>query len=370
MTNVSMKYKVGLVVGLLMIATLLIVQQVSSQSARLTAVTQGYLTEYELRSDGSPLYLSAETNNRIWFTMPDANVIGLLKIITVPSEYEVEYFTVPTANSEPHNLVVADGTVWFTEKSGNKLGKLDIATSSITEYPLPTADSQPTGLDIASDGNVWIATSGNDGVIEFDVATESFGDASLYSSSTTPANFERLEIANGDIWLTAPGRKSLMFFEPDRERFTPLGVTFIIQGQSSTSYTPDGMVLNRFNNPWVTASDGDLLGLYSPGTLALWNWQLPLNSDAGLSGLAYRYTNQTDQLWYAGRENNMVGRLVLKNGTPQSQFEIPLITADSQPHDVIVDSGLNAWISQPNTNRISVWQAPYMEQTFLPITVR
>ena len=46
----------------------------------------------------------------------------------------------------------SDGNLWFTE--GNKIGRITPA-GSITEFPLPKADSEPLGIAPGPDGNLW-----------------------------------------------------------------------------------------------------------------------------------------------------------------------------------------------------------------------
>lgn len=49
----------------------------------------------------------------------------------------------------------ADGDLWFTETHANKIGKLVPSTGAITEYSIPTANSQPTGIALGAEGDVW-----------------------------------------------------------------------------------------------------------------------------------------------------------------------------------------------------------------------
>ncbi len=359
--------QIVLMVALFVALAIVVLQGAFSAETAPSAVeTRGFLAEYTLRADGSPLHLSAETDKRVWFTMPDANVVGVIEIGATVLDYDVTYYNVPTPNSEPHNLAVADGVVWFTEKAGNKLGRLDIVSETFTEFPLPTNDTQPTGIDVDSDtGMVWIAGSANDLVVGFDSADSTFNE---YQFSGTGAQFERLKLArNGHLWLTAPARKEIVEFEPARERFATVGVIFQpFFGGQSIPLEPSGLAVTRASTPWVTAPSNNLIGLYSPGTLSLWNWIEPINESIGLSGIDYKSIGGSDYLWYAGRDANSIGRLVRTGNTTDLHYEFPLITANSQPHDVLVGDDLNVWVSQPNTNRISLWQAPYVNTYYAP----
>src|SRR5204862_277371 len=70
----------------------------------------------------------------------------------------------PTAGEEPYQIVAGpDGAMWFTEQQinvpptneGNKVGRIALDTLAITETPVPTAMSQPTGITLGPDGNLW-----------------------------------------------------------------------------------------------------------------------------------------------------------------------------------------------------------------------
>src|SRR5262249_19128163 len=47
-----------------------------------------------------------------------------------------------------------DGDLWFTENSGNRVGRITPA-GAVTEFPIPTASSQPFGITAGPDGNLW-----------------------------------------------------------------------------------------------------------------------------------------------------------------------------------------------------------------------
>src|SRR5262245_66114384 len=71
------------------------------------------------------------------------------------SEVLIREWDCPTANSHPHDPAVApDGSLWYTGQNANKLGRLDLRTGEIREYPLRTANSGPHGLIADRDGNI------------------------------------------------------------------------------------------------------------------------------------------------------------------------------------------------------------------------
>jgi streptogramin lyase/N-acetylneuraminic acid mutarotase len=80
---------------------------------------------------------------RIWFTESGANQIGMLDLRTGT----ITEFPIPTPNSQPGGIAVDMNRdiIWFTESSGNKIGKLILSEIEL---------SQPCSGDFDSDGDV------------------------------------------------------------------------------------------------------------------------------------------------------------------------------------------------------------------------
>src|SRR2546421_9401158 len=84
---------------------------------------------------------------------------GKLQATRADSISMTEY-PVPTANSKPENITRGpDGNLWFTEFFGNKIGRIS-TTGIITEYPIPTSSSWPEGITAGPDGNLWFTEYG------------------------------------------------------------------------------------------------------------------------------------------------------------------------------------------------------------------
>ena len=51
-------------------------------------------------------------------------------------------------------VVGRDGNLWFTEEYGNQIGRLT-PEGRFTEFPVPTAGSDPVSIVVGRDGNLW-----------------------------------------------------------------------------------------------------------------------------------------------------------------------------------------------------------------------
>jgi streptogramin lyase len=71
---------------------------------------------------------------------------AVLLLLVGSGEAVVTEFPIPTAASSPQSITAGpDGNLWFTERAGNKIGRITPA-GVITEYPVITADSEPYGI--------------------------------------------------------------------------------------------------------------------------------------------------------------------------------------------------------------------------------
>ncbi len=67
---------------------------------------------------------------------------------------DITEFPIPTPDSQPVGIKVGpDGNLWFTEQGGNKIPPDGV----ITEFPIPTPNSTPFGITAGPDGNLWFS---------------------------------------------------------------------------------------------------------------------------------------------------------------------------------------------------------------------
>jgi hypothetical protein len=72
----------------------------------------------------------------------------------------VTEYPLPTAGSFPIGITGGpDGAVWFTEQTGNRIGRINLPSAGsgavILEYPLPTVNSTPSGIASGPDEALW-----------------------------------------------------------------------------------------------------------------------------------------------------------------------------------------------------------------------
>lgn len=115
-------------------------------------------------SNSGPQSIASGPDGTVWFTELTSNKIGRLS-----PDGSMTEFPIPTPNASLEGIAVGpDGNLWFAEAGGpidpaaggaGKIGRIT-PTGAVTEFPLPTPNSFPLGVTAAPDGNVWFTESG------------------------------------------------------------------------------------------------------------------------------------------------------------------------------------------------------------------
>ena len=96
--------------------------------------------------------IAAGPDGNLWFAEIAGNGIGRITTEGVVTEY-----LIPTHQSQPVGIAPGpDRNLWFTESYGNKIGRIT-TEGAITEFLIPTAESNPLLIAAGPDRNLWFA---------------------------------------------------------------------------------------------------------------------------------------------------------------------------------------------------------------------
>ncbi|MCB9139493.1 MAG: SMP-30/gluconolactonase/LRE family protein [Caldilineaceae bacterium] len=337
---------------------------------QVSASAQGeiYLVEYEV--SGSPLNVAVEAPGRIWYTLPDEGKIGLIE---VSGNSATETLYPLQGNSEPYDLVVRRGKVWFTDRTRDRIGALTISSGSFTYYAA-AAGSAPTAIDVMPNGTVWFVESATATLTELNPAGGGTFTRHAYPQSN--AELGDLDIINNaEVWVTATNRNELAAFD------TTVG-EFLVEQTSGPSGTltvdgPRGIAVDDAGRPWMTIMGGNgnpsLIARYAPATTFRIRTTPTGTPNAEPAQIAF---HNADPIWYLFYSEAAVGKVarlaILPNGAIGGTVEASVGDSAAAPWGAAVDANGQAWFAVQGNNTIVGWQPPYADPltAYLPIISR
>ena len=254
---------------------------------------------------------------------------------TTIAEYDI-----PTADSQPLGIVQGpDGNMWFTEAIGNKIGKIT-PSGVIGEYDIPTPDAGPASICAGLDGNLWfteingnkigkITTSGV--ITEYDIPT--------------PAAYP-LDIAcggDGNMWFTET-------FANKIGKITPSGVISEYDVPTPDAF-PAMLIWGPGDVIWFTENGTNLIAVITSEG-AIYEASLPAESQplgitVGPNGNVWITENGSDHV----TEISMSG-LVLSRHLVDDNLGVA-----SKPSTLVLGPDGKLWINLQNFDIIATMSA-------------
>ena len=311
----------------------------------------------------TPRAITLESINSVWFTLPAANAIGHLKVTSSDTSTQYTYTTyrIPTPGSDPDQIAYKDGVIWFTERVGNQIGRLETATGAIIEYPIPTPGSGASGIAVAPNGIIWFSEQNVNRIGSFNPANAEFTEIEYEGPN---AQLGTVSIgSDGNVWVAAPGINQLLLFRP---RFNDL-LNVPLEDYGSLPGSLRGLVVGNGNVPWVSSVSPTKIGTYLFGTLAIWLWRSYPVDDAELVALVIPPESAQSILWAVDKKNEEVVQIDPATRTIINATRLP---TNSAPTSIAVDAVTGtAWIAAPGTNTIYSWVPPYSVSVYLPAVI-
>jgi streptogramin lyase len=204
------------------------------------------------------------------------------------------------------------------------------SAQTITEFPLPTAGSFPTGIAAGPDGNLWFA--------EYNDRIGRITTAGVITEFPLPTT------GNGTVAIAAGPDGNLWFTEYDAHRIgriTTAGVVTVFPIDHFAS--PAGIAAGPDGNLWFTEDDGNRIGrITTGGVMTGFSTPTapirPVGITAGPDG----------NLWFTVFGGNRIGRITTAGII--TEFSIP--TAGSGPIDITAGPDGNLWFTEREANKI------------------
>jgi streptogramin lyase len=350
---------------------------VSTAQAEDQAVAANPFTVYDL--SGNPKNVYVEAASRIWFTLPDNDRIVLLNPAAqaeVAAAAVDAVSTYPTGpGTKPYDLVMLNGSVWFTALGTNQIGRLNPATKQVDLFNIPTGASEPTGIT-AGGGYIWFVERKGDNLGRVDPANghideftdKSSGDGNLVDM--TGAALEDVAYSSSGPWFAGPTFKtSVALYRTSDGKF--------IGSPAGSGAAVMSVAVDVLDNVWIAASGFNRIGRSGLNTLGFWDWyDLPAppagSTNSGPVGLTIRQANGLRELWYTRPGINHVGRqLTRSDGTRLGIFENELPSGAATPWGIGTDASSNVWVAASTSSKTVEWKSPYFSAFYyLPLVKR
>lgn len=152
------------------------------------------------------------SNGDKWFTVFRNNG----PIVRISSDGKVTKFT-PSTRGKPQRLKIdSDGTVWFTERVGNKIGRLDPETGVIKEFELPGPAASPYAIGIDRDHFIWYSSHDQDTLGRLDPNT---GEVVEYPFPHSEISMRELFMDHfGHLWFASSSNDRVGYFYLDNDK--------------------------------------------------------------------------------------------------------------------------------------------------------
>jgi streptogramin lyase len=189
---------------------------VTLRAANKIALVRNYIvTEFDLPlPDTFPVGITVDGQHNVWVAL---STVGALARRTPDGEWRVLYL--PNRNGNPRT-VYADrfGSIWYTEKDGNRLGVVDQSNWTVRDWAIPTRVAWPLSLSEDDEGNIWFAEMRADKLARFDRKLENITEFKLPARS---APFKILFDSTRNLfWISAVFGNSVLRFDVKQEKVT------------------------------------------------------------------------------------------------------------------------------------------------------
>src|SRR5262249_23652321 len=112
-------------------------------------------------------------------------------------------YAIPTAASAPEQITAGlDGNLWFTERNGRKLGRINQAGGPIAEFLVPGVGAYPTAIATAATGKGWFATADAAATARIGWISASGAITQLAVGATRTSITSIVGGLDGNLWLT------------------------------------------------------------------------------------------------------------------------------------------------------------------------
>jgi virginiamycin B lyase len=158
-----------------------------------------------------------DAKGTLWFTMQLSNRVGRLD----PATGEIRIVEMTAPKSRPYGIKISpdDGAPWFACNGRPCIVRIDPATMALTEVKLPGETTTVRRLAFDRDGTIWYVNSGGGRLGRYSPKT---GEIKEWNSPSGPKSHPyAIAVVNGIVWYNESAQRpdTLVRFDPRTETF-------------------------------------------------------------------------------------------------------------------------------------------------------
>jgi virginiamycin B lyase len=287
----------------------------------------------------TPLGITAGSDGAVWFGLAGVGV-GRIPVDAVPgSSAQISQYGIPGGGGGFFIATGADGALWFTEGSGNLVGRLPtgalpgLNNSAIAQYdPTGSGLLQPSRPAPGGDGNVWLSDDSAD-----IVGGMNLGGGIVQTANVGDATGAIAVSPTGDTWFASTANPEL-YDVSTGGTVTP----FALPAGSQAG----NLVFDFAGNLWISDLGHKSILELPPGGSPVLSFPVP---GGGLAnGLAI---GPDGAVWFTDADRKVIGRMTTSGVfAPSAGYQIP--TAGATPNQIAVGPDGGLWFTEPLSNQI------------------
>ena len=289
----------------------------------------------------TPFYIAAGGDGSLWFTENYGNKIGRITTAGVITE-----FAIPTTGSGPQGIAAGpDGNLWFVESGGNNIGRITTA-GVVTEFPIPTAASGAFDVTSGPDGNLWFTENGGNKIARI----------------TTAGVITEFKAGGGPGSIAAGPDGKLWYDQYNANRIGQITTAGVVTGEFPTPTAgsgPQGIASGADGNLWFTEYHAGKVGRITRAGVVT-EFTIPTTGSGPLSIAA----GSDGNLWFTEFAQNKIGRIT----TFGTITLFPVPTQGGSPLGIAAGPDGNLWFAEEYGNKIGrITTAGVITEFALPI---
>ncbi len=274
-------------------------------------------TEYAVPSTSHPNGIVAGPDGNLWFTEFSGNKIGKMTTWGTAVEYAL-----PEGSGPAYITVGPDNNLWFTDSASGKIGKITTA-GVITEYSLP-AGSKPTGITTGPDGNLWYTVRSTNKIGKITTAGAVVAEYSLPASS---GPYEITTGPDGNLW----------FAESESNKIAKISTSGALTEYSlPAGALPQGIAVGADKNLWFVGNEYTTKKIGKITTSGV-------VTEYGAAGGIWMTQGPDRNVWFVSAAGNKIGKVTTSGQV--TEYPLPALT---QPMGITVGPDGNLWFANYN----------------------